>query len=48
VKVVNSSACSLEAVIGISNRYLTRTLQPGDSVEYAGSGLPVLTNATNA
>lgn len=48
VKVVNSSACSLEAVIGISNRYLTRTLQPGDSVEYAGSGLPVLTNATSA
>ena len=29
MKVVNSSACSLEAVIGISNRYLTRTLQPG-------------------
>ena len=48
VKVVNSSACSLEAVIGISNRYLTKTLYPGDSMEYAGSGLPVLTNATSA
>jgi hypothetical protein len=48
VKVVNSSACSLEAVIGISNRSLTRTLYPGESMQYAGSGLPVLTNATSA
>ena len=48
VKVVNSSACSLEASIGISSRFVTKTLYPGDSVEYAGSGLPVLTNATSA
>ncbi len=29
VKVVNSSACSLEASVGVSNRFVTKTLQPG-------------------
>ena len=48
VKVVNSSACSLEASVGVSNRFVTKTLQPGDSVQFAGSGLPVLLNATEA
>ena len=48
VKVVNSSACSIETRIGISSRYVTKTLAPGDSVQFAGSGLPVLSNVTGA
>ncbi len=48
VKVVNSSACTLNAQIGIANRFVTKTLQPGDSVQFAGSDLPAALNTTAA
>lgn len=48
IKVVNSSACTLNASLGVGKHFISSTLPPGDSIQSNGSGLPVGLNVTEA